>query len=235
MTLQTSGAISLNDIQNEFGGSSPISLSEYYADASDPFIGTIPTSGAISLSNFYAGNRRTARMGRPGSAVSNQTNNGGSLYTNTRIGWSLANGSEFYYYEAGSQTNAFGSITRYTGLSTVAQLGGIWVVNYYYPSFNYSRKAFSISHRSSSNSGWTRVEIRGPTYPSGGVTTIDMFRTWFYFKRQTGNTEQRNYYQWSTFSDNSYGGATGRARVSALFDMFLYCQLNNRSIYLRFS
>ena len=48
MTLPSSGAISLQDIQNEFGGSHPISLSEYYGAASG-----IPSSGQISLSQFY--------------------------------------------------------------------------------------------------------------------------------------------------------------------------------------
>ena len=48
MAIQSSGAISLQDIQNEFGGSHPISLSEYYGVASG-----IPSSGQISLSQFY--------------------------------------------------------------------------------------------------------------------------------------------------------------------------------------
>tara|TARA_B100000212_G_scaffold134203_1_gene100877 strand:- start:1019 stop:1552 length:534 start_codon:yes stop_codon:yes gene_type:complete len=48
MALQSSGAISLQDIQNEFGGSHPISLSEYYGVASG-----IPSSGQISISQFY--------------------------------------------------------------------------------------------------------------------------------------------------------------------------------------
>jgi len=48
MALQTSGPISLNDIQTEFGGSNPISLSEYYGAASG-----IPASGAISIGDFY--------------------------------------------------------------------------------------------------------------------------------------------------------------------------------------
>lgn len=48
MTLQTSGPISLDDIQTEFGGTNPISLNEYYAAAAG-----IPASGAISLQDFY--------------------------------------------------------------------------------------------------------------------------------------------------------------------------------------
>jgi len=58
MALQSSGAISLANIQTEFGGSSPISLSEYYQNA-DPDLVTpnntgIPNTGsAISISDFY--------------------------------------------------------------------------------------------------------------------------------------------------------------------------------------
>jgi hypothetical protein len=47
MAIQASGVITLQDIQDEFGGSHPISLSEYYG--SD----TVPASGEISLSDFY--------------------------------------------------------------------------------------------------------------------------------------------------------------------------------------
>lgn len=59
MTLQTSGAISLNDLATEFGGAQPHSLSEYYAGGglvpagASGTNGTVPSSGAISLSNFY--------------------------------------------------------------------------------------------------------------------------------------------------------------------------------------
>lgn len=48
MALQTSGPISLLDIQNEFGGSNPIGINEYYGVASG-----IPTSGTISIGQFY--------------------------------------------------------------------------------------------------------------------------------------------------------------------------------------
>ena len=52
MALQTSGAISMYQIAQEFGGgSNPISLSEYYGAAPG-----IPTSGTISISNFYGAN-----------------------------------------------------------------------------------------------------------------------------------------------------------------------------------
>jgi hypothetical protein len=57
MALQSSGAISLSDIQTEFGGSNPTSLSEYYRGGSNVINASvnnsIPTSGAISLTDFY--------------------------------------------------------------------------------------------------------------------------------------------------------------------------------------
>lgn len=59
MTLPSSGPLSLNDIQTEFGGSNPISLSEYYAGGAYVPAGTsgtygaVPSSGTISIQNFY--------------------------------------------------------------------------------------------------------------------------------------------------------------------------------------
>jgi hypothetical protein len=59
MPLPSSGPLSLSDIQGEFGGSNPISLSEYYAGGglvpagTTGTYGAVPSSGAISIQNFY--------------------------------------------------------------------------------------------------------------------------------------------------------------------------------------
>lgn len=59
MTLQSSGALSLSQIQTEFGGANPIGMSEYYAGGANVPGGTsgvngaVPTSGTISMSKFY--------------------------------------------------------------------------------------------------------------------------------------------------------------------------------------
>jgi hypothetical protein len=57
MAIQSSGRISINDIVGEFGGTAPHSLSEYYrGGARVPNItlnNNIPTTGSISLSDFY--------------------------------------------------------------------------------------------------------------------------------------------------------------------------------------
>ena len=61
MTLQSSGAISIQNVQDEFSptggtGASGIKFSEYYRNgsiiANDVVGGSIPNSGAISLSQF---------------------------------------------------------------------------------------------------------------------------------------------------------------------------------------
>lgn len=58
MAIPASGQISLTTIQTEYGGSNPISLSEYYRGGTyvpnSTTTATIPTSGAISVSNFYS-------------------------------------------------------------------------------------------------------------------------------------------------------------------------------------
>lgn len=59
MALPTSGPLSLSDIQGEFGGSNPIGLNEYYAggayvpSGTTGTYGAVPTSGTISIQNFY--------------------------------------------------------------------------------------------------------------------------------------------------------------------------------------
>jgi hypothetical protein len=72
MPIQSSGAISLANIQTEFLGANPISLSEYYRgsvndyskyiyayDTSNNAINnlTVPSSGQVSLSNYYGTGR----------------------------------------------------------------------------------------------------------------------------------------------------------------------------------
>ena len=59
MAIPSSGPISLTTIQTEFGGSAPTSLNEYYAGGAYVPAGTsgtygaVPSSGQISLRNFY--------------------------------------------------------------------------------------------------------------------------------------------------------------------------------------
>jgi len=58
MSLPSSGSIAFSQIQSEFGGSNPISLSEYYRNGSfvpsNQFNGNVPTSGQIAMNQFYS-------------------------------------------------------------------------------------------------------------------------------------------------------------------------------------
>ena len=67
MAIPSAGsALSLSAIQTEFGGSNPISMSEYYAGGSNVPSGTtgdagnIPSSGAIAVSQLYGSSNRVA-------------------------------------------------------------------------------------------------------------------------------------------------------------------------------
>jgi hypothetical protein len=55
MAVPASGTVSLDDIQTEFGGANPVSLSEYYRDGTYVTSNNtgVPTSGAVSVSDFY--------------------------------------------------------------------------------------------------------------------------------------------------------------------------------------
>lgn len=69
MALQSTGAISLNDVQTEFGGSNPIGIDEYYRGGSNvpdtPANSSIPTSGTIAMDDFYGGDSTPAGGGGP--------------------------------------------------------------------------------------------------------------------------------------------------------------------------
>lgn len=55
MVLQTTGKISLSNIQTEFGGTTPLNMSNYYAGGANVplLISGVPTSGQINLNTFY--------------------------------------------------------------------------------------------------------------------------------------------------------------------------------------
>lgn len=63
MAIPLTGPISLTDIQTEFGGTNPVSLSEYYKGGAyvltTDYAPNVPTSGAISLSDFYGARKTT--------------------------------------------------------------------------------------------------------------------------------------------------------------------------------
>lgn len=101
MALPSSGSLNFVGIQQEFGGSNPIGINEYYA--ADPL--RIPASGTIDLEDFYSSSVRTTKM------VSSANND-----SYARYGYSKTNGYFYYFSESGQSGSAFGSTTRQSSL-----------------------------------------------------------------------------------------------------------------------
>ena len=81
MTLQTSGAISLDNLQTEFGGPSPIPLTNYYRGGNyvpnTSNNNNIPTSGAVSIESFYGTESTITGAISGGGTVSNSNGSAG--------------------------------------------------------------------------------------------------------------------------------------------------------------
>lgn len=127
MTLQTSGAITLAQIQTEFGGSNPISINEYYAGGTYVASGTsgtngaVPSSGQISFSQFY-GTSDAATFTPDGSTNVNfpvaldNTGAGGGAVTVTI---SCSAPADWTVTRSGTSTGANYPTGTYTGLSSI--------------------------------------------------------------------------------------------------------------------
>lgn len=108
MPLPNSGPISLQDIQNEFGGSNPIGLSEYYRGGQyvpvTPSTINIPVAGPIDLGDFYGASNYIVRVLTGSSATLGFLGNGSnivamtggttsSVSTNNGVNWTTQSGN----------------------------------------------------------------------------------------------------------------------------------------------
>jgi hypothetical protein len=134
MALQSSGAISLANIQSEFGGSNPISLSEYYRNGAYTTSNNtnVPTSGAISIDNFYGAIRAVyvtyEIIGAGGGG-------GGGLTTNTNFAYAgTAGGDSTITYTAAGGASTVITSNGGAGGAAAAQTGWGQGENSYYGS-----------------------------------------------------------------------------------------------------
>ena len=126
MALQSSGAISLYDVQVEFGGSNPIGINEYYGVAAG-----VPASGTISLANFYgksavppitwSNNPRTLGTSQTDSPVNDTASFTGNTVTpgaqskfNIGIGPRSGGQISLRFYLAGSLLNTWTVTSNYS-------------------------------------------------------------------------------------------------------------------------
>ena len=126
MTLPTSGPLSLNDIKGEFGGPAAPSLSDYYAGGSYVPAGTsgtngpVPSSGAISISNFYGTSASVPlSISISPSSLYNSRSGGGPLTSSPATGtgsggtgpytyaWTYVSGSSYTINSPASATTTF--------------------------------------------------------------------------------------------------------------------------------
>jgi hypothetical protein len=125
MTLPTT-SLSFSALQTEFGGSNPISLSEYYRGAGGGYVpvgttssyGTIPTSGEISMGVFRGTTKVTGATLTVGSASNTFGGGKGTPYYSLFLyGFApegvIANGTHYEDFEGYFQLayNPFGSVS----------------------------------------------------------------------------------------------------------------------------
>ena len=84
MAVQSSGAISLSDLAEEFGDTQPYSMSEYYRDGGKvPGVNTnVPASGLIRMQNFYGSVNELLQTVTANASINAQTIFGSDWGTN---------------------------------------------------------------------------------------------------------------------------------------------------------
>ena len=106
MALQSSGTITIQDIVDEFGGTAPHSLSEYYRNGT--YVGStntgVPTSGTIALSDFYGASAATVVTVTEGTLQSSGTGSYNYGYIATSKYWDDVQNQFYNIGTAGSRT-----------------------------------------------------------------------------------------------------------------------------------
>ncbi len=165
MTLQTSGAISLSQIQTEFGGASPIGLSEYYAgggyvpSGTSGSNGAVPASGAIALSKFYGTSKYLDQQ---------------TLTIGTTSGCDKSGCWTYYGFSAGGYGSVSDGTFNPAGGAAITAL--VWGSDYIYPA---NMLQFSLN-AAVANSGWSNLIIGGTTFTRASATFSSGtgFTTW---------------------------------------------------------
>lgn len=159
MALPTSGPLTFSNVQTEFGGANPISLNEYYAGGAYVPAGTsgtygaVPTSGAISIRNFYG----------TSDALDTQT---------VTVGTYSIKGVVYYGYLSSTST---GSIVD----GTFNPLSGATILNFYYNVTG--GLVYFVLSGVYANSGWTNVSIAGTNFTRASATFSNSSNTQWYW------------------------------------------------------
>jgi len=173
MALQGSGAISIGNLATEFGGGAPHSLTEYYRGGglvpNTSQNNGVPTSGAISLTNFY----------------------GAAAYTNIHSVYRSAGDPAAYYYcvEELPWITCPTTVNLWTAWMTISYSGGnpgAWVSDWAYISgtaLDNAQASGNTVRFYKANVG--RNDLYGSTYRvyiTDGISTgeVDIYMTFNY-------------------------------------------------------
>lgn len=129
MALQSSGAISLANIQSEFGGSNPISMNEYYRGGGlvPSSVTAVPASGTIDMADFY-GTSNVSPMSTTNYSRINSGNNStyitrtvtsGIVFNSVSMNFRLRRQDNYVYYEV--QNTASANSSTYWNASGTSQ------------------------------------------------------------------------------------------------------------------
>ena len=163
MALQTSGNISLNDVDGEFGpyssksvqtyiGMDPLRIPSYYGQGARPVTG---------FDDYYGASIRTARM----NPQANHDSYG-------RYGYSRSNGYFYYLSESSQSGSSFGSITRTSNLATGSRVLACIVTNNAEADGSKSVTIGFSGGSSQYSGGWTTVKFYTGSYNSVGQPSI---------------------------------------------------------------
>lgn len=208
MALPSTGELALTDIQTEFGGSNPASLSEYYAGGLYVPSGTtgdggaIPTTGEITIGDFYgsqAGITVTVTEG-----TDNIINAAGSINNAKIYGFYLRN----YLPNSANSTFVNNAYTATTGSRSPLSIPGATIVGLFYSPNKYAQARFYLVLQGTrSQSFVTSINIQG----YGTVTTAaaDGFGSGI-----TGNGVTGTAWQWNISPTGWDGTGTSTVTIS---------------------
>jgi len=208
MTIVSSGAISINSLVGEYGGSAPHSMSEYYKGGS--LVGNhtnnpnVPTSGTIALNNFYGANN-----------TSPVTHDEYANFVNDHSSVTIAKSTSYYrgwvqniLVNAGSVGND--PYFNYGG--TNIYLAGAWVGQGYEPTLQI------YSGGTSTNPLGYETLVNGKTCIIAGVNCGTINQGWIYstvYNSTYGGVFQHNFLSGGTALWNALStvGATYTVRI----------------------
>lgn len=121
-----SGTITMTDIQTEFGGANPASLSEYYAGGGyvSAAVAGVPTSGTISMDDLR--NKTQVYFGTLSPSIGSITEGGASVTFTLSGGTGITNGT--YYWKVSGTNITTGDFVATTGSFTITSNTGSFSV-----------------------------------------------------------------------------------------------------------